>query len=191
MAAEFATDPVDNPLWWFAQEFYQREGVEAALIDLQDNWGADVLLILAACWLGQEGFEWPGGDSEFQRGLDNYMGWRDHVIHPLRQIRYTLPKTDSDHDFRARIKQLELDGEQLGLAGLFELLITIEAERWEPDTRLLEENLDQALQECLAESQQEGALNSDAVDHLISTLSDGFFEATLPGTVPGGAIVTL
>lgn len=169
MAAECATDPVENPLWWFAQEFYQQDGVEAALVDLQDNWEADVLLLLAACWLGMEGFEWPGEDADFQQGLVDYTGWREHIVMPLRQMRRTLPK-EGEQGFRSRLKALELESEQLGLAGLFSLLTSVEAERWQVDEALLEENLMAILTPESQEPEQGSVMASPAIETLLTRL---------------------
>lgn len=181
MAAECATDPVENPLWWFVQEFYQREGVESALLDLQDRWGADVLLLLAACWLGTEGFEWPLDDEAFQDGLSNYTGWRDHIVAPLRDMRRTLPK-GGDQGFRSKLKALELESEQLGLAGLFSLLTSVETDRWQVDKDLLEDNLLAVFSSDIAlsaeddadgglESGLESVLASDSVEVILSQLT--------------------
>lgn len=168
MAAECATDPVENPLWWFAQEFYQRDGVETALLELQDNWGADVLLLLAACWLASEGFEWPR-DDDFDTGLRDYEGWRDHVIMPLRQVRRHLPRQDLA-DFRGQVKALELESEQLGLAGVFSLLSAVEAERWDADGLLAEDNLALVLERQLDEQQVETVLASEAMEVLLGQI---------------------
>jgi len=169
MAAECATDPVENPLWWFAQEFYQQDGVEAALVELQDNWEADILLLLAACWLGIEGFDWPGDDASFQQGLVDYTSWRDHIVFPLRQMRRTLPK-EGEQGFRSRLKALELESEQLGLAGLFGLLTSVPADRWQVDQALLEENLMAILTPESHPSEAQDVMVSAAVEVLLTQL---------------------
>ena len=171
MAAECATDPVENPLWWFAQEFYQREGVEAAVLELQNHWGIDVLLLLAVSWLSSEGFEWPGDDPDFEQGLTDYEGWRDHVIVPLRQIRCQLPKQELG-DFRVRVKSLELESEQLGLAGLFSLLSVVEAEQWEADEGLAEDNLIAMLEKDMAEPQLETVMGTNAIQVLLGHIGE-------------------
>lgn len=166
MAAECATDPVENPLWWFAQEFYKREGVEAALLDLQNHQGADVLLLLAACWLSSEGFEWPRDDADFDKGLKDYESWRDHVIAPLRRVRYHLPR-QALPGFRSDVKTLELESEKLGLAGLFSLMIAVEAERWDTDRLLAQDNLAMVLACQLDPQQVESVMASEAIEVLL------------------------
>ena len=41
---------MNRSLWDFAVDTYARTGVEAALLELQDAEGADVLLVLYALW---------------------------------------------------------------------------------------------------------------------------------------------
>ncbi|MDP2607843.1 MULTISPECIES: TIGR02444 family protein [unclassified Oceanobacter] len=129
MAAQCATESLDNPLWQFAQRFYQMNNVEQRLLEIQED-GGDVLLVLAALWLASEWRAWPEGEPFAQR-LAGYLGWRDSVIRPLRGIRTLLPKgslsTAPTNDrfageFRQRVKALELEAEQFGLAGLYQLL---------------------------------------------------------------------
>jgi uncharacterized protein (TIGR02444 family) len=124
MAAQCATESLDNPLWQFAQRFYQVNSVEQRLLELQDE-GVDVLLVLAALWLASDWRAWPE-DEPFQQALTGYVGWRDSVIRPLRNIRITLPREQDSNrfagSFRQRVKDLELEAEQFGLAGLFSLL---------------------------------------------------------------------
>ena len=134
MAAQCATESLDNPLWQFAQSFYQYPDVENVLIELQDDHGADVLLLLAALWLASEWRQWP--ELEHQ-DFAEYLAWREHVVLPLRQVRRTLPGSSRRGpispvtDFRSRVQGIELEAEQMGLAGLF-ALIDYEAPAVEP-----------------------------------------------------------
>lgn len=144
MAAQCATESLDNPLWQFAQAFYQNNGVEEALLELQDDHHADILLLLAALWLAADWREWPAGVKE---PFTEYLAWREHVIWPLRGVRRTLPEERQRNarqaqpaDFRSRIKALELEAEQMGLAGLSGLLEPLAVPHdltSEPDARAL------------------------------------------------------
>jgi uncharacterized protein (TIGR02444 family) len=130
MAAQCATDSLENPLWQFAQAFYPQPDVEDALLELQDDHQADVLLLLAALWLASEWREWPAGQHEM---FGEYLAWREHVVRPLRGVRRMLPGSRrragrAGADFRSRVQSMELEAEQMGLAGLFSLLEPIAAD---------------------------------------------------------------
>ena len=121
-----------NPLWQYACQVYSKEGIEPALIELQDRHGADINLILQALWLATEGKEWSqtcvSGD---------YNQWVAEQVIPLRKMRRNMKITCAQHreltknqaqdkeyagvmeDFRQQVKVLELKAEQYGLAMLF------------------------------------------------------------------------
>jgi uncharacterized protein (TIGR02444 family) len=111
----FATKPLDNPLWQYACQVYARAGVEAALLELQDEQGVDINLILQALWLASEGIEWTQGCIP-----EDYSKWVKEQVLPLRKMRRNM-KTDWSQyeDFRQQVKALELKAEQYALAMLF------------------------------------------------------------------------
>ena len=119
-AAQFATIPLDNPLWRHACQFYAQSGVEQLLLTLQDEHGADINQILQAHWLGTEGKVWDQGCVS-----EEYVLWMKQQIQPLRKIRrdmkqqWVVDKGPAFEDFRQQIKKLELQAEQYGLALLY------------------------------------------------------------------------
>tara|TARA_Y100000782_G_C10184980_1_gene265929 strand:+ start:560 stop:1066 length:507 start_codon:yes stop_codon:yes gene_type:complete len=115
ISEHFATKALDNPLWQYACEVYSQPGVEATLLALQDDHGADVNLILQALWLANENIEWT------QDCIPNdYVKWVEEQVLPLRNMRRSM-KTDWPQydDFRQHVKALELKAEQYALAMLF------------------------------------------------------------------------
>lgn len=106
---------LDNELWQYACQLYSQVGVEAALLALQDDHGADINLILQALWLASEGKEWTSGCI-----ANGYSAWMSEQVQPLRQTRRNM-KTDwpQHEDFRQQVKKLELKAEQYALAMLF------------------------------------------------------------------------
>ena len=107
---------LDNGLWQYACQVYSQAGVEAALLTLQDDHGADINLILQALWLASEGRAW----TEACIPAD-YDQWIAEQVLPLRKMRRSM-KVDwpEQEGFRQRVKNLELKAEQYGLEMLFE-----------------------------------------------------------------------
>ncbi len=148
MAAQCATESLDNPLWQFALDFYPFEDAETILLECQQQ-GADVLLLLGALWLATDNGAWPD-DEDFDLALEGYLSWRSSVVEPLRGVRQTLPKAGRDDvrgQFRERIKDLELEAEHLAMAGLHVVLdeFADECPEDEPLRDSVTENLRQVL----------------------------------------------
>ncbi len=111
---------LDNALWQYACQVYSQVGVEAALLNLQDEHGVDINVILQALWLAYEGIEWTLACIP-----DDYYKWVKEQVIPIRTMRRRL-KTDwvglhgeGYEDFRQQVKKLELKAEQYALAMLF------------------------------------------------------------------------
>lgn len=77
-----------NAFWRFSLATYRLDGVASTCLDLQDQWAADVNLLLYCCWLGGE------GRRINMRSLRNTMAmvahWQSVVIKPLRLTRRAL-----------------------------------------------------------------------------------------------------
>ncbi|UXD86002.1 TIGR02444 family protein [Thalassolituus hydrocarboniclasticus] len=118
MAAQFATESGDNPLWEFALTFYARPGVQQTLLSLQNDTGMDVLLLLTAVWLGKQRRLLPPDLS----GAGTYFSWRQQVILPIRQARSHLnaePLRSQQAVLRKQLLQSELQAEQEGIRLIF------------------------------------------------------------------------
>jgi uncharacterized protein (TIGR02444 family) len=118
--AKHLENSLDNGLWQYACQVYSQAGVEAALLALQDDHGADINLILQALWLASEGKQWA------ETCIPNeYDQWMKEKVLPLRQMRRSMKvdwveKRGSQYeDFRQQVKKLELKAEQYALGMLF------------------------------------------------------------------------
>ena len=119
MAAQFATESGDNPLWEFALTFYARPGVQQTLLSLQNDAGMDVLLLLTALWLGKQQCLLP--DSLAEAG--DYFRWREQVILPIRQACSHLNaeplRSQQAVVLRKQLLQSELQAEQEAIRLIF------------------------------------------------------------------------
>jgi uncharacterized protein (TIGR02444 family) len=100
----------ENPLWRFAVAFWQRPGVQASCLALQDQ-GWSVTRILSAAWLALSGRVFAGVEDA------TVTEWRNRVTVALRSARKSLPgNIDNCHKLRTGIAGLELEAEQIELA---------------------------------------------------------------------------
>lgn len=106
-----------SPFWEFSLGFYAREGVAPACLQLQDEGGGDVNLLLYLLFLADQRLLANGRDVAT---LDKAVApWREEAVRPLRNLRKRLkhetgavtpPERDS---FRNLVKKLELESERL------------------------------------------------------------------------------
>lgn len=90
--------------WSFSLRVYGAPGVEAACIDLQDRFGADVNLALYCLWIGR------ALTPEGLRAALEAAAPVQAYIQPLREMRRSLPK---DAGVRDAVKKAELAAEKL------------------------------------------------------------------------------
>jgi uncharacterized protein (TIGR02444 family) len=93
-----------------ATEMYTREGVEAALLTLQDDYGQCVPLLLWAIWLRPERMH------DIAQAVAEARRWETEIIAPLRGVRRVLKESPPDPDeqreaLRRAVKQIELEAE--------------------------------------------------------------------------------
>jgi uncharacterized protein (TIGR02444 family) len=130
-----ATKLLDNPLWQYACQFYSQPGVEAALLELQDQQGADINLILQALWLGSLGKAWSSDCI-----AEPYPLWMAQQIQPLRKMRREMKQAWPEQEaFRQQVKKLELKAEQHALAMLYLTHAAEPAEKIDSDTGLIQQ----------------------------------------------------
>ncbi len=77
-----------SALWDYAVALYASPGVAAACLALQDRRGADVNLLLLACWLGATGREPDAG--RIAEVLERAAAWQEGLVRPLREARRRL-----------------------------------------------------------------------------------------------------
>lgn len=118
----------------FAVRTYCSEDTSEACLILQNEYGADVNLLLFCCWMGI-----TRGEVEvetFNEVMEFSHTWADRVVRPLRNVRSWM-KTEGCPDpaiplescmkLRERIKKAELEAEQLQEDAMQSLVDTISA----------------------------------------------------------------
>jgi uncharacterized protein (TIGR02444 family) len=106
-------------LWQWALEVYARPSVAAACLSLQDDHGQNVPYLLWALWRAHEG---RAADPVAAAAL--VRRWEAEVGAPLRNARRALKPSwpqiadETREDFRATIKDIELQGEKVLMESL-------------------------------------------------------------------------
>jgi uncharacterized protein (TIGR02444 family) len=111
------TSTSGSPFWRFSLAFYRRPNVGEACIQLQEQSGVDVNLLLFLLWQASRSRTLTAAEIA---ALDGKLAsWRDMTVIPLRAIRRALKSPPALVDanaaeaFRNRIKAVELDAERL------------------------------------------------------------------------------
>ena len=109
--------PQSSPFWTFSLGYYRGPGVSEACLELQDNCGVDVNVVLFLLWLASQQRRLAA--DQVKRLADKVRPWQTDVIGPIRALRRRL-KTDAPlldkgaaELFRTRIKAIELEAERL------------------------------------------------------------------------------
>jgi uncharacterized protein (TIGR02444 family) len=91
--------------WDWAVAVHGREGVDAALMDLQDQHGQCVSYLLWAAWAASEGR--PLAGVILGQGAALASHWEDNATGPLRAARRGLkpPATPIDDDARSALRE--------------------------------------------------------------------------------------
>ena len=75
----------ESALWNFSTQTYQIPEVETACLALQDNFSADINIILFGCWLGENKIELSTED--IQTLMQTTQPWQNSILKPLRNAR--------------------------------------------------------------------------------------------------------
>jgi uncharacterized protein (TIGR02444 family) len=106
--------------WDFSNRIYQREAVQQACLQLQNQHDLDVNMLLFCIWSGIVHGELA--DALFGQALQVSLVWRRRLVHPLRQARSWMKtelasvgfKDDRSYlELREQIKLIELKAERL------------------------------------------------------------------------------
>ncbi len=102
---------MDNQsLWEFSLNVYKKDCVESLLLALQDDYGADINMLLFCFWAAQQGKALS--TEQIHELIKATAKWRNDCVIPLRSIRLSLKGQPGPDQFRHRIKVLELEAEQ-------------------------------------------------------------------------------
>jgi uncharacterized protein (TIGR02444 family) len=112
-----ATEAKGSPFWQFSLAYYRMPGVGPACIEVQDQAGVDVNLVLFLLWSASLGRSFTGEEIA---ALDRQIGaWRNIAVIPIRELRRALRTPPAVLDaalaegFRNKIKAVELEAERL------------------------------------------------------------------------------
>ncbi len=115
----------ETPLWRFSLLFYAQPDVASTCLELQDESGADVNLLLFLLWLATLGRRLS--KQEISRVESHIAPWRNAAVMPLRNVRRALKDTsalidrDEAEEFRKKVKSLELEAERLQQRTMYQL----------------------------------------------------------------------
>lgn len=96
--------------WQFSCDLYARQGVEEALLALQDEDGLDVPILLFCIYAAARGVALSDGLQAEMTVIGK--AWGEEVIAPLRAARRGLKRVAPESALRTEVKRLELDAEQ-------------------------------------------------------------------------------
>ena len=111
---------VTERFWDFSNRIYQREAVQQACLELQNQHNLDVNMLLFCIWSGIVHGELA--DALYGKALRVSSNWRSRLVHPLRQARSWMKtglasagfKDDPSYlELREQIKVIELKAERL------------------------------------------------------------------------------
>lgn len=106
--------------WDFSVRTYRTEGVPDACLSLQNDYGADVNMLLYCCWVGANSGQF--GTELFAQAKTFSTTWAEHVVVPLRRARTWMKQmgctaeqipTDDCMRLRDKIKSAEFAAEKL------------------------------------------------------------------------------
>ncbi len=108
-----------NEFWDFATRLYARGNAKEACLQMQEQRGLDVNVLLFCCWVASSG-RGVFRANELEAALEAVERWRGQVIEVLRDLRRNLkdgmppaPKPLSD-DLRRVVVESELHAEHIG-----------------------------------------------------------------------------
>jgi uncharacterized protein (TIGR02444 family) len=116
-SVEAAPAPQSNPFWTFSLGYYRGAGVSEACLELQDNCGVDVNVVLFLLWQASQRRRLAAADVKAL--ADKVWPWQVEVIGPIRALRRRLKSNAPLLDkgpaelFRTKIKAIELEAERL------------------------------------------------------------------------------
>lgn len=131
-STETASATPSSPFWTFSLGYYRGAGVSEACLELQDNCGVDVNVVLLLLWMASQGRRLPA--DEIEGIADQVRPWQVDVIGPIRALRRRL-KTDPPlvekrlaELFRTRVKAVELEAERLQQEAMYALAAGLRSE---------------------------------------------------------------
>lgn len=105
------TKAISNSLWNFSLSHYGQPQVAAACLQLQDNYGVNINILLWSLWLESQG-KWLS-ETRLAAALTAAAPWDVNYVQPLRQLRRRIKQ-----EFAADLAQVARLRDQLKHAEL-------------------------------------------------------------------------
>lgn len=111
-------DADNNPFWTFSLSLYRKPDVPPACLALQENYGADVNLLLYCLWIAGE-LDPASAADQLTQAMAVVEKWHGTVVRPLRHIRQAMKGgiapvgVDLSDPLREEIKSIELAAERV------------------------------------------------------------------------------
>jgi len=115
------TDHTENLLWQFSLAYYQQDKAAKCLLLLQDEYGAEVNILLWCLWLGADGRLISAEDLASALALIGEH--QNNYLLPMRKLRRALKNHPFDTVYK-QAKSLELELERWEQQTLFELKVS-------------------------------------------------------------------
>ena len=131
--------------WDFSVRTYRTDGVPDACLSLQNDYGADVNMLLYCCWIGAYIGQFDG--ELFARASAFSTQWANQVVVPLRSARTWMKHTGCDTEpvptdacmqLRDEIKSVEFAAEKMQQQVL-ESLVSIDQSRYDAPNQMLKD----------------------------------------------------
>ena len=131
--------------WDFSVRTYRTDGVPDACLSLQNDYGADVNMLLYCCWIGAYIGQYDR--DLFARASAFSTLWAEHVVVPLRSARTWMKQsgcdtepvpTDACMQLREEIKSVEFAAEKMQQQVL-ESLVSIDQSRYDAPDQMLKD----------------------------------------------------
>ena len=133
--------------WDFSVRTYRTDGVPDACLSLQNDYGADVNMLLYCCWIGA--YIGQFDPDLFARASAFSTQWADRVVVPIRSARTWMKQSGCDTEpvptdacmmLREEIKSVEFAAEKMQQQVL-ESLVSIDQSRNDAAEQILEDVL--------------------------------------------------
>lgn len=119
LSPELTQQHLANPLWDYACSRYQNPEVKRICLLLQDQWHADINILLAAGWSAR-----IRQQPNWQVVLEQIRCWQNDIIKPLRMVRQRLrSEHELERGLRSELLTLELTAEQIELAAIHQSIV--------------------------------------------------------------------
>jgi len=111
----------NSEFWNYSTQIWTLPQVETICLDLQNNYDANVNMLLYCCWLGDKNLSF--NDDDLQTLLDTIQPWQI-MIKPLRDSRKMMKQhiiampTDMIEQTIANISEMELNAEHMSQLSL-------------------------------------------------------------------------